>query len=84
VLIGLGALGRPFVSPSISANICGSSRGDIGGNPSIMITAFSVLRRASSSSMTERIASVLLGVVVIPNFLAYFNSAVGRLRPFPA
>jgi hypothetical protein len=62
---GLGALGRPLVCPSISVSICGSSRGDIGGNPSIMITAFSVLRRASSSSMTDKIAS---GAAVTANF----------------
>ena len=37
--------------------------GDIGGSPSKMITAFSVLRRPISSSMTERIASALLGVI---------------------
>src|SRR4026208_1349882 len=60
---GLGALGRPLVCPSISASICGSKRGDIGGNPSKKITALSGLRRACSSSMTERIASALLGVI---------------------
>jgi hypothetical protein len=67
---GLGALGRPLVSPSISVSICGSSRGDIGGNPSKMITAFSVLRRASSSSMTDKIASGAVVTVNLPRLQA--------------